>query len=69
MKFDLAHYNFDDNSPVKCRSCGGKEFNEVVKDREGGIVLEYEVRCRSCTVMCSYWAYGHFDHEFAWEEG
>lgn len=67
MKFDLVHYNFPDGSPSKCKSCGGIEFNEVVKSSDGGVVSEYEVRCRSCTVLCGYWAYGHFDPEFAWE--
>lgn len=63
--FDEAHYNFTDSSARKCRSCGGLEFREVVKDRREHIVSEYEVRCKSCTTLVSYWAYGYFDPEFA----
>lgn len=63
--FDEAHYNFTDNSARKCRSCGGLEFREIIKDSIEHIVSEYEVRCKSCTTLVSYWAYGYYDPEFA----
>ena len=65
--FDIKDYFREDFSPRKCKSCGGISFRDVIKDRIDHLVTEYEVRCTSCTSLCSYWAYGYFDPIFAME--
>lgn len=38
--------------------CGCKNFSEVTKSVDGGVVSEYEVICVECFANVNYWAYG-----------
>ena len=49
-----------DGEPLICLGCGAepKDFKDVVKSIDGGIISEYEVKCEKCEYTVGYWSYG-----------